>query len=309
MSEKNKIRIGVLRGGIGNHYTLSLKKGGDIISYILNNFPEQYKVLDILIDKDGSFHLNGLPIKKEDLKNKIDVVWNTSHPDLSRIISNLSIPYVGVNSFASVLKDSKEILKEHMKKNNVNIPKYIVLPLYQKDFDGPIDDYAVKKAKKVLEKFGAPWIVKSLFAKKNIVTHVAKTFPELVNAISDIVKQDESVLVEELINGKKAVVHSVIGFRNQQNYYFPLISTEKHSFSKDEKIIIKNISENIFKYLNNPFYSKYEFILTSKGEIYVVNIDLYPDLVNDQSLIDSIKEVGTKHDHIFKHMIDSVLKL
>src|SRR3990167_7459522 len=46
-----KRRVGILRGGTGEHYASSLKKGGDIILYISENLSNKYKVVDILIDK------------------------------------------------------------------------------------------------------------------------------------------------------------------------------------------------------------------------------------------------------------------
>ena len=45
------------------------------------------------------------------------------------------------------LENSKEMLKEHMERIGVDMPKHIVLPVYQQDFDGPRERYAIKKAK------------------------------------------------------------------------------------------------------------------------------------------------------------------
>ena len=43
---------------MGNQYTSSIRKGGDIISRIFENLADKYKVVDIFIDKDG----NGMPM-------------------------------------------------------------------------------------------------------------------------------------------------------------------------------------------------------------------------------------------------------
>ena len=37
MEKENKIRVGILRGGEGEHHFISLRKGGDIISHIFEN--------------------------------------------------------------------------------------------------------------------------------------------------------------------------------------------------------------------------------------------------------------------------------
>ena len=96
----NKIKVGILRGGTGNHHAISVRRGGDIISHIFENLSEKYKVVDILIDKEGIWHLNGIPTKPADLVRKIDVVWDTSeHPSSSITLDNFSIPNVGRGYF------------------------------------------------------------------------------------------------------------------------------------------------------------------------------------------------------------------
>ena len=39
---------------------------------------------------------------------------------------------------------------------DINMPKHIVFPVYQEDFDGPKEKYAEKKAGEVFQKFGPP---------------------------------------------------------------------------------------------------------------------------------------------------------
>ena len=93
-------RVGIIRGGTGNHHAISVRKGGDLISHIFENLADKYKVVDIFIDKDGNWHANGLPIIPADLVRKVDVVWNTSkQPSLSIILDNFSIPNIGSSSF------------------------------------------------------------------------------------------------------------------------------------------------------------------------------------------------------------------
>ena len=132
MSQK---RVGILRSGTGEHYASSIKKGGDIILHISENLGDKYKVVDIFVDKDHIWHLGGLPINPSDLMHRVDLVWNTTHPSFSNILDSLSIPNIGSNSFLGILANSREMLREHMKRIDVSIPRSIVLPVYQKDFD------------------------------------------------------------------------------------------------------------------------------------------------------------------------------
>ena len=152
MQTENKKRIGIIRGGQGENYTSSLKRGGDIIFHIHENLGDKYKVSDILIDKDGAWHLAGMPIQPADLIHKVDVVWNTTNPNISAILENLSIPHIGISHFSSTLENNQEMLCEHMKNIGVTMPKSVVLPVYQPDFDGLREKYVIKKAKEVLQR-------------------------------------------------------------------------------------------------------------------------------------------------------------
>ena len=53
------MRIGVLRGGVGHEYDVSLKTGATVLKHL----PPQHQRHDILVTKDGTWHYNGVPIK------------------------------------------------------------------------------------------------------------------------------------------------------------------------------------------------------------------------------------------------------
>src|SRR3989344_9092148 len=107
MQADTKKRIGILRGGTGRHYKSSLQKGGEVISHISKKLSDKYKPVDILIDKDYIWHVNGVPINPGNLMQKIDMAWNLSHPSFSNILSSLSIPTVDTGSFLLALMNCR----------------------------------------------------------------------------------------------------------------------------------------------------------------------------------------------------------
>lgn len=301
--------VGILRGGKGKHYASSLKKGGDIISHIFENLSHKYKPVDILIDKEGQWHISGVPIKPADLMHRIDVVWNTAHHGVFSTIDNLSIPYIGQEFFHGAADTSKEILREHMKKIGVQMPRSLLLPVYQPDFDGERNKYAIKKAKEVFEKFPAPWIVKSFTPDINMGIHLAKTFPELVDAIEDGVKHEKSILVEEFIAGKIASVHSVPGWRGQEIYTFPLGSSFG-VFSNDEKEKLSSMAKALHKHLHAKHYLKSDFVLSRLGkssQIYLLNVEWSPDLNKDSHFSQTCESAMIKPHQITDHIIERIL--
>lgn len=298
--------VGILRGGAGENYHSSLQKGADIISHISESLPHKYKVFDILVDKENVWHINGVPVMPADLAHKVDVVWNTSYPHISVALDNLSIPNVSHHSFSSTLENSKEMLREHMKSIGVNIPRHIILPVYQKDFDGSREKYAVKKAKEIFEKFSSPWLVKSLTPSARMGVHLAKTFPKLIKAIEDGLEHETSILVEEFIVGKVASVHSLAGFRGENIYTFPVMKVFG-DFSLDEKEKLQNLARDLHNNLGAKHYLKLNFILNKRGKIYLANVKSIPDFNPDSHYFSRICEsVGAKTHHIIEHILEQV---
>jgi len=301
-----KKRVGILRGGAGEHYASSLRKGGEIISHIFENLSGKWTPVDILIDKEGIWHINGMPISPADLMHRVDVVWNIAHPGASVILDNFSIPNVSHGSFSSALENSKEMLKEHMVKIGVQMPRSSILPLYQKDFDGPRERYAIKKAKEVFEKFPSPWIVKSFTPDSNMGIHLTKTFNELAGAIEDGVKHEKSVLIEEFITGKVASVHSVPHFRGQDIYTFPL-GNSFGIFSADEKEKLTALAKDLHIHIGAKHYLKSDFVLSPRGKVYLLGIESTPDLKKDSHFSQVCESVGAKTHQVIEHILEQAL--
>lgn len=304
--ERTKIRIGILRGGEGKHYASSLKKGGEVLSCIIDNLGEKWKAIDILVDKEGVWHIGGVPVTPADLMHKVDVVWNASHPNFSLILNSFLIPNVSSGTFNFALGNSRAMLEEHLRQVEAQMPRAIVLPVYQKDFDGPRERYAIKKAKEVHEKFGAPWIIKSFTPDSNMGIHLAKTFNELVAAIEDGVKHQKSILVEEFIAGKVASVHSVQNFRGEDVYTFP-IDKSFGNFSVGEKDELTKLAKCLHNHLEAGYYLKTDFILTPRGRIYLLGIDSVPDLQTGSHFHQACESVGAKMHHVVEHILKEVL--
>src|SRR3989344_1986345 len=307
MQPKDKIRVGVLRGGDEEYYQYSIRKGGEIILYFHDNLSHKYRPIDILIDKEGVWHAKGMPIMPAELLHKVDVVWNLSHQRFSNILESFSIPVIGVPPFAPFFRNSKEILSENMKKIGIRMPRRIVLPLYQQDFDGPEDKYAVKKAKEVFQKFSSPWIVKSFTPDKNMGIHLAKTFPELVGAIEDGVRHEKSIVVEEFVAGKVATVHSVPGFRGQEIYTFPF-GTSFGIFSDEEKRTLATMAKKLHDHTGSRHYLKSDFILTPRGKVYLLYLEHEPDLKPDSHFTQVCEQIGAKTHHVIEHILEHAMK-
>lgn len=305
MQEKNKKRIGILRGGVHDGYFSSLKNGGKIISHISEKLSHLYKPIDIFVDKNHIWHLGGIPVNPGDIAGKVDLVWNISHPSLSNILRSLNIPHVGVSSFSYGIQQNEDLLKEHIKKIDLSMPRKIVIPLYKEDIDGPKDKFCIRKAKEVFEKFSSPWIVKSFTEDKNMAVHLARTFPELVNAIEDGVKHDKSILIEEFIPGKVASLHTVHNFRNEPVYVFP-VGNSFGVFSFEEKNRLTNLARKLHEHIGGCYYLKADFILTPKGKAYLLKLESIPDTEEGSHFSEVCELVGAKMHHVVEHILKQI---
>jgi len=301
--QDNRIKIvGILRGGTGtgtgNEYEKSLREGGEVLSLIHENLSDKWKPVDILVDRKGVWHFKGMPILASELANKVDIIWNASHRSYSAIFQNLSIPHVGHSIFSKTLSENKKMLQEHMEKIGVKMPRHFVIPTYQADFDRNKEKFIVKKAQEVLHKFPAPWIVKTFTPDSNTAIHLVKTYPELVDAIADVVDHNKSILVEEFISGKIASVHSVLGFRGEDIYTFPLVN-----FKIEEKEKLIKLAKDIHDHLGKDHYLRSDFVLSPRGNIFLINVEFSPDLKKDSHFDQACEKVGAKMHHVIEHIL------
>lgn len=276
-----KKRVGILRGGAGKNYTSSLRKGGEIILHISENLKDKYKPVDILVDKEGIWHLGGMPIKPANLIHQVDVVWNISEPSASIILNNFSIPNVGVSSFSFALENNSDILREHMKNIGIEMPRSIIFP---------------KSAREVFEKFGAPWIVKIYNDVK-----LVKTFNKLAEAING----KDNIIVEEFIAGKVASVHSVPMFRGEDIYTFPF-GNVFGIFSPKEKEKLTNLAKDLHRHIGVAHYLKLDFVLNPRGKVYLLQIESTPDLNPDSHFLQICESVGAKPHQVVEHILEQV---
>lgn len=279
-------RVGVLRGGREN-YDLSIFHGGSLISFLQENLSHKYKPVDILVDRAGAWHIAGVPAAPSELLHRVDLIWNVAYPNFSGILANFSIPELGIpENFSHRLP---ELWKREVENLGIKIPRSIVLPLYQPDFDGERNRYAIKKAKEVHEKFSPPWVVKSLVSS-DMGVHVANIFNELVDAIEDGVSHGESILIEELIPGKRGETHTVSGYRGEQVYAFP------GNFSEQAK--------KLHTHTGAKHYLKSQFVLHPNKSVFLTEISFIPDLRVNSDFSRACELVGARLPQVIEHMLD-----
>jgi D-alanine-D-alanine ligase len=326
------IKVGVIRGGISGEYEVSLASGAQVLEHLRSDIlKDKYKAIDIFIDRDGIWHINGIPTTIDKVAPKVDVIINALHGDygedgkVQQELELWGIPYTGSGPFASAIGYNKFLTKQEFSKLGINTPRHILFPAYQDDFDGPSEKYAEKKAREVWEQLPPPWIVKPLTGGSSMGVHVCKIFQDLVDAFEEGMSQKVSVLVEEFIKGKEATVGVINNFRGKDVYFLPPIEIRipktstffdndvkyngqsqeicPGNFTEEEKMELERLAALIHTGLDLSHYSRSDFIVHPKRGIFALEVNTLPGLTGESLMPKALNAVGSNLPEFIEHII------
>ena len=222
----NKIKIGVIFGGMSTENEVSCISGASVIKH-LNK--EKYNVFPIYIDKIGNWYKVKLEDveKSEELENKehieniteylkqMDVIFPVLHGlygedgTIQGLFELLKIPYVGCGVLASSVGMDKVYTKLIFEKANINQAKYIYIRKYNEKYIYIDEEFNEKIlelediAKITNNKLRFPVFVKPSNSGSSVGINKAHNIEELKNAIVEAGKYDNKILIEEGIVGKE----------------------------------------------------------------------------------------------------------
>ena len=317
------LRVGVIRGGIGHEYEVSLRTGSSVLK---NLDKHKYQTRDILIDKAGLWHLDGLPIDPHSLAGLIDVAMIALHGEfgedgqIQNLFDRLQIPYTGSGHIASALGMNKILSKEAVAKAGIKIPVGLEI---QKGADSQ------QSARQTFNKISPPWVVKPVDRGSSVGLYLAKNIDELAEAIEKSFEFSDKVLVEEYIKGREATCGLVEGLRGQELYpLFPIEIirpggaliwnyNDKYSgetneicpgnFSEEQKKEIQEMSLAVHRALGLRHYSRTDFIISPRG-IYFLETNTLPGLTDESLLPKALLSAGVNYSDFLDHLITLALK-
>ncbi len=329
------ITVGVIRGGISPEYEVSLATGGNVLRALRDNLSDKYTPMDILIDREGTFYLNGLPVTPEKLQLTVDVIWNALHGfysedgKIQQLFDSLGIPYTGSGALSSALSMHKVHAKQALNHLDVKTPSHFMIARYDEIFDGSKEQYANAKAREIFEKIAPPWIIKPVSGGSSVATFIAMTIPELVEILENMTDLGDDILIEEYITGREATVGIVEGFRGQNHYAFLPIEIRKSGdalfsfaskyeglaeeispgkFSSAEGQELQELAREIHKALDLRHYSRSDFIIHPKKGVYFLEVNSLPGLTEESLVPKMIESVGSTFQEFVDHVITLALK-
>ncbi len=302
-------RIGVLRGGPGDEYHLSLASGARIMEALRK---EGYDVLDLFIDKEGVLHLKGIPITPDQLPLHTDLVWNALHGQggedgtIQKILEDIRMPYVGSGVLASAITNNKQTAKDRARELGLKTPESILVM--------PEGGESVSEiTQNIYRRMAPPWVVKPLTGGASIRTYFAFTPLELSQMVDESVTHAEPFIVEQYIEGKEAAVGVIDHFRGQDPYVLPVVElkstrrgilthddrkTDTHAvvggaFRSDEKEKLSSLAKDLHKHFGAADFSQSEFIVDKHGKIWYLETDTVPHMSEHNPFVKALKSVGS----------------
>lgn len=325
----SQIRVGVLRGGPGGEYDVSLQSGKSVLA---NLSREKYDPLDVLITKSGTWHLAGLPTNPDRLARQVDVVFNALHGEFGEdgrvqsLLDAAGIPYTGSGIFASAIGMKKHLAKNILAKQSIRAPLGVSL-----DSTRAAED----NARQAFLKISPPWVVKPDDRGSSLGVFLARTFAELVAVLEQAFAYSNQAMVEEYVAGREATCGVVDNFRGEEHYALPAIEIrrpagkaiweydDKYSgateevcpgcFNDEEKAELARLAVAAHRALGMRHYSRSDFIIPaspagrSPRGIYWLEINSLPGLTSESLFPRALEAVGCSYGEFLDHLISEAL--
>ena len=289
-------KIAVLMGGPGEEKDVSLKSGQAIKKALNHN---GYDVTSIILDTKLE------KLVKELLS--VDLVFLGLHGNIGEngtiqgFLDALGIIYTGSGPLSSAICMDKNISKIIAKNNGIMTPKW-------KLCDTVIDD----------AKMNYPVIVKPNGQGSTVGLRIAHNESELKPALEYAFNYDNSVLVEEYIQGRELTVMLIDGkaqpvceiipsheFYDYECKYTAGMSKYICPAEIDDNIsnYVKKISENLFDLLKCENYSRADFRMDDQNKFWFLEMNTLPGMTDTSLAPISALAAGIS----FNELIDKIV--
>ncbi len=313
-------KIGIIRGGMSDEYDISIKTGGQVIRALAGGGLEP---VDMLVTKDGVFHVNGKETDIEKIPELVDGVFIALHGKLGedgrvqKALETLGVPYNGTNSFNIGHTHDKRISKQIASELGIAVPDSYIIPDAGSVPEAMREEYAKKGAQEILQHVAPPWVVKPTNSGSSKMVRYAGTFPELVSVLYELLGSTDDILAETYIKGREVQVFASQNFRGENLYVAPpleifhgqkILAEDPRatgdygsSFSRgNEEMLnrgIEKLAREVFEKFGLAGYATMDFLVTPR-KIYLLEVDALPAMDEHSPLSRILDGIGAPLDHV-----------
>lgn len=312
-------RVAVLRGGPSSEYDVSLKSGHTV----LKNLSTKYHAKDILISRDGLWHMDGIVRSPDKILQSTDVVFNALHGEygedgqVQKLLESHNIPFTGSDSVSSAVAMNKYLTKKLAIQNGIRTPQYILVRA---------GDDVTEIPHKIFQMFAPPYVVKPTSLGSSIGVTIVRTIANLEEVINRTMEFSPSILVEEFILGKESTCGVIDQIRGQDIYaLLPVeIVPEENAdfydynskyisdgtqyrvpghFKSLDKKEIEQLAIKIHRILGLRHYSRSDFIVSPRRGIYFLEVNTLPGMTDHSLVPKSLDALGINLPEFLDHVI------
>lgn len=311
----------LLYGGKSGEHEISLISAASVLA---NLDATQYCIIPIGIDKDGRCYLNDYqellnykdalpiitpqsrPLQSLLLNGKFvveaDIIFPVVHGPLYEdgclqgLLELADVAYVGCGVLSSAIGMDKDVARRLIKLDGIQAARYLSLSWHASAAD--VESFCHK----AVAEFGWPLFVKPCSMGSSVGIHKTTNMAELENAVADARRYDETILIEECVQGREielAVLESTSptaapkvslpgeirvnhadGFYSYTAKYLESGDTELITPAQlDEKLIcrLQQAAADIFISLKCKGMARVDFFVNDRtGQIYFNEINTIP---------------------------------
>lgn len=322
------LRIGVLRGGPSSEYDVSLASGSAVLAALRERLAHLYKARDILIDKKGVWHLDGVAFPASEISRKIDVAFNALHGSFGEdgkvqsFLETHGMPFTGSDSLASAVGMNKILSKKAFAAHGIKSPYWTEVSSEK------VRNDPSAVTKQIFTTFVFPAVVKPASGGSSVGVSIARTSGELQEALELAAEHGETIVIEEFIPGIEATCGVIEGFRGHDIYALPPVEIRPHlgffdykakyqggsdeivpaTFSEPIKRDLERLAAQIHHALGLRHYSRSDFIIHPRRGIYVLEVNTLPGLTNESLVPKALRAVGSDIHELVEHLIGLAIK-
>ncbi|WED43231.1 D-alanine--D-alanine ligase family protein [Legionella cardiaca] len=343
------INLLLLYGGKSGEHEVSLCSAASVLRELDSG---KYNIIPVSMDKDGQCYLNDyqelqafkecLPVKTANsraltsllvngrLAIEADIVFPVAHGPLYEdgclqgLLELAGVAYVGCDVLSSAIGMDKDIARRLACSETIESARYRMLSWHSSAAERQ------QFCKQTAAELGWPMFVKPCSLGSSVGIHKVKNMAELTTAIEDALRYDETILVEEFIQGREIelavlentspaaaprvslpgeiCVHHTDGFYSYTAKYLESNQTELHVPAKlDAELIqrLQAIAGEIFTRLKCKGMARVDFFVNDQnGKIYFNEINTIPGFTSISMYPKMWQASGLKYPALLDELID-----
>lgn len=296
----HKTRIAILRGGPSSEYENSLTTGHTI----LENLPEEYHPLDVVVDRNGDWYHSGFKKPPEKIIQNVDLVWNVMHSFgesalVHKVMADFSVPFIGSDHISSGLTQNKKATNDVLVKFGIKVPHSIFFEV-EKEYESV--------ASKIGRSLPFPIIIKPVDQGSSFGVSLARSSFEVKKCLEDALRFSNRIMAEEYIEGSVVSSGVIENFRGEDHYPLAPFVVSGRDIDEQSRDKVRQIASNVHSVLHLKDYSQSDFVVHPKRGVFFLEVNTIPKIHEESKFISSLKSVGASIKDFVRHILAKAVK-